>query len=62
MRLPVLSAGFVCGIIIGVNTNIPMMASALFLVASLSGVGLAFTMRWRLLPLLMLPFFVLGIW
>ena len=38
------------------------MASLLFLVASLAVVGLAFTMRWRLLPILALPVLVLGVW
>ena len=60
MRLPVLSAAFVVGVLLGVDLDGSLWAVALFLLAAVLAVPLAVSLRWRILPVLAVPFLVLG--
>ena len=60
MRLPVLSAAFVVGVLLGVDLDGSLWAVALFLVSAVLAVPLAVSLRWRILPVLAVPFLVLG--
>ena len=60
MRLPVLSAAFVIGVLIGLGSGVDPWAVALFLLAGAFLVPLAVSLRWRILPVLAVPFLFAG--
>ena len=54
MRLPALATAFVVGILLGPQLGASPTVSALFLLAAALAVPLALSLRWRLVPVLML--------
>jgi hypothetical protein len=61
LRLPVLSVAFVIGVLLGLDLGVDPWAVALFLLAGALLVPLAVRMRWRILPVLAVPFLIAGI-